>query len=232
MSASAASSGPRQATSGFVARAWRTFGQWLARSRFSTDNGAALLLAIAALATAWSGYQASLWGGVQASRYTESFVLRNRANQLNELAARKRLVDIALFTQWLTAKSEGRPRVAELYEMHFRSQFRPAFELWQRTDSLTMMRTTPFDLPQYATATASEGQHYETMASHALQAGQDANQNSDVYVFITVILANVLFFAGALRPLVAPPLRPLCVLIASLLCCWAVIRLFSTPLAG
>jgi type VI protein secretion system component VasF len=32
---------------------------------------ATVMLAVAALATAWSGYQASLWDGIQSSNYTQ-----------------------------------------------------------------------------------------------------------------------------------------------------------------
>ena len=69
------------------------------------------------------------------------------------------------------------------------------------------------------------------MPRRALDAGQRANDLSDRYVFVTVILASVLFFAGAVRPLVNPQLRGMMVLIAATLLIWAIVRLVGTSVA-
>ena len=51
------------------------------------------------------------------------------------------------------------------------------------------------------------------------------------YVFSTVLFATVLFFAGAVRPLVGPKLRTFMLLFATFLCVTALIRVVTTPVA-
>lgn len=205
--------------------------QLLRRWRWNSDNGAAMVLAFAALATAWSSYQASVWNGVQASSYIQSLVYRAQASRANEDAARSRLVDAALFTRWLEATLDDKPRLVSIYESHFRPGFRTAFEAWLRDDAALTNETTPFDRPEYTSAKMSEAARLEAEASRDLGAGGRANAISDTYFSVTVILALALFFAGALRPLVKPSLRNAVLAFALFLCAWAVTRLITTPVA-
>jgi hypothetical protein len=187
-----------------------------------------LLLAVAALATAWSSYQASVWGGVQAAQYTLSSVLRGKAASASNEAARLRLMDALLFMKWLEASADQRPHLVALYEAHFRSDFRVAFDAWAK-DSTRPENSTPFERGEYHSSKADDGERYDAAANRALQQGQHANDVSDQYVFETVILATVLFFAGAVRPLVGPKLRTFMLLVATLLCLTALIRVVTTP---
>lgn len=204
---------------------WRRF---LSTWHWSSDNAAALLLAFSALATAWSSYQASVWGGVQFAQYTLSSVLRGKATMANDEAARRRLIDVLLFTKWLEASLEQRPKLESLYVTHFRPEFRVAFEAWQ-VDSNRRMNSTPFERADYLSAKTREADSIQRAAGRALEVGQHANAVSDRYVFQTVIFATVLFFAGAVRPLVGPGLRSFLLLFATLLCVAAVTRLVTTP---
>jgi hypothetical protein len=197
----------------------------------NSENFAALLLAIAALATAWSGYQASTWGGIQAAQYTMSSVLRGKAGRASDEAARNRFLDMALFTRWFEANADGRTRLSALYEVHFRPEFRVAFDAWRTTTGGETMASLPFERPEYHLQRARDAEHYDSAAARALDLGQRANDISDAYVFVTVILATVLFFAGAVRPLVAPRTRGIVLLMATLLCLWGLIRLVTEPVA-
>ena len=47
-----------------------------------------MLLSLATLATAWSGYQAALWSGEQSQRYSQASALRVRADEDTSAAAR------------------------------------------------------------------------------------------------------------------------------------------------
>lgn len=87
-----------------------------------------IVLAVAALATAWAGYQAAVWGGVQASQYNRATDYRTQATRATDAAARIRLLDISLFARWLEANVERRGNLMALYEAHFRPELRAAFE--------------------------------------------------------------------------------------------------------
>jgi len=194
-----------------------------------SDDAAALLLALAALGTAWSGYQASVWSGTQAAQYTYSSVLRGKAATKADEVARLRMVDAALFTKWLEAFAERRDTLALYYETHFRPQFRPAFERWRTHAEARDVGATPFEEEDYRRSTSGDVASYDSAATRALNAGQRANDMSDRYVFVTVILASVLFFAGSVRSLVDPRWRALMMAIAGLLGVWAAVLIFTTP---
>lgn len=208
------------------------FKAFLANWRWNSDAGAAILLGVAALGTAWSSYQASVWGGIQASNYTRSSVLRGQASEASDAVARARALDVALFTKWLEAKVDHRPRLAAMYEAHFRSELRKAFDAWRAVvGNNEATTTTPFDRPEYRAAHADEAERLQQQSMRALETGERANHISDIYFFVTVIFATVLFFGGALRPLVPPRFKNVVTFLATLLCIWAVTQLLKAPAA-
>jgi hypothetical protein len=199
--------------------------------RRNLDNIAAILLGIAALATAWSSYQASIWGGIQATQYDRATDMRALANHAADDAARYRMLDVALFAKWLEEYAEGKTRLSDAYRQHFRPEFQPAFKAWFDSDSTVRLSTTPFDMRAYRLQRSIESDSLHVAAERAQKTGQHANQVSDHYVFVTVLLATVLFFAGAVRPLVAHRTQGPILLIAMLFCAWAVARLIQAPVA-
>src|SRR5262249_16703292 len=64
----------------------------------------ALILALVAVATAWSGYQASQWAGERAELYAKASRLRVTAEGLATLAGQERIYDSDTFNSWLAAK--------------------------------------------------------------------------------------------------------------------------------
>ena len=67
------------------------------------DTAAAILLAMAAVATAWSSYQASRWTGEQAKDFSAANAARVESTKVSNLANAQTQIDIALFTQWVGA---------------------------------------------------------------------------------------------------------------------------------
>ena len=61
------------------------------------EIAATVLLSIAVVATAWSGYQAALWDGIQSSLYTQASAARTLASQNNLEANQNRIIDSALW---------------------------------------------------------------------------------------------------------------------------------------
>src|SRR3979490_1670750 len=97
---------------------------------------AALLLSLATLGIAWSGYQAAKWSGLQARRYTQASTARSFANRSATLAAQDRTQDLLNFNRWLEVSTNGDTTLAALYERRFRDEFRPAFAAWLAADPL------------------------------------------------------------------------------------------------
>lgn len=68
----------------------------------------AVILALVAVATAWSGYQAAQWAGKRAEQYAEASRLRVTAEGLATLAGQERIYDSDTFNSWLAAKLDGK----------------------------------------------------------------------------------------------------------------------------
>ncbi len=97
------------------------------------ELGAVLLLSVATVCIAWSGYQAAKWSGLQARRYAQASSARALANRAATLGGQERLQDLTNFNRWLeltTQPTQVNLELAELYSRRFRPEFRPAFQAW------------------------------------------------------------------------------------------------------
>lgn len=159
---------------------------------------AVVLLAIATLGVAWSGYQSARWGGVQSTSYTEAGGARVESTRASARANTEIMVDVSLYTDWLDAYARDDTELADFYRERFREEFKVAFEVWLATDPVSNpdAPSTPFAMSEYQLASEQEADRLEMEANALLDKGKAANQQSDDYVLNTVILVSVLFFAG------------------------------------
>jgi len=173
-----------------------------------------VVMALAAVGTAWAGFQSTKWSGVQANAYAEASVSRTEANQQSTLAGHERIVDVVTYTQWLDALQAEieadpsarpgpayRPRPGSLSGFlynRFRPEFRPAIHAWVATRPLVdpAAPPTPFDMPEYRLASDAESIRLAQRAEQQAALARQANQRSDNYVLTAVFFALVLFFAG------------------------------------
>lgn len=156
------------------------------------------ILAVAALATAWSGYQASLWDGIQSSYYTQASGARTNSAQQRTAANQFRLADLSLFEAYISATLVGSQDVADFYSQRFRDEFRVAFDAWMALDPMNNpdAPSSPLGMPEYQLATDAEADSLQARADELFAAGEDANTISDVYTLTTLLFAAVLFFAA------------------------------------
>jgi len=156
------------------------------------------VLALATVATAWSGYQAARWGGEQSTSYSQAGALRTESVRASNQAGQLIQIDIGLFTNWVNAFAAGDQRLTDFYEDRFRNEFKPAFEAWLATEPVNNPNapSTPFEMPEYQVSAAEESNLLETEASEIFAKGEQANQISDNYILNTVFLASVLFLGG------------------------------------
>ena len=92
-----------------------------------------MILALAAVATAWSGYQASRWHGEQAIAFSHANATRVESTRASNLANAQTEIDVATFTQWVDAYARHEPRLADFYRRRFRGEFQPAVAAWVAT---------------------------------------------------------------------------------------------------
>jgi hypothetical protein len=127
---------------------------------------ATVLLSVAAVATAWSGYQATRWNGEQAKAAGSTNAIRVDAARAQGLSQAQTQVDIATFVQWVDAYALKRTMLADFYFKRFRTEFRPAVNAWLATKPLQNPNAplTPFVMPEYKLAATAEAQRLDAEA--------------------------------------------------------------------
>jgi len=158
----------------------------------------ALLLAVVAVATAWSGYQAARFDGRQAHLYGLSSKYRLLGTQTAGRGGQLQIYDSTTFSFWLQAVTTGNTRTAAAFEKRFRLEFRPAFAAWEKTRPFTNPKAPPGPLvmPQYHNAELAASAKWEAKATAAFETGTAARETGDKYLRNTVLLATVLFLTA------------------------------------
>ena len=159
---------------------------------------AALLLSLATVGIAWSGYQAARWSGVQSERYTQASAARSAANRASTIAANDRTRDLLDFNLWIEAVAVGDQDLADAYQTRFREEFRPAFDTWLSHHGADPVHAidSPQNEKNYVLRNTVIAERAERRAHAVFVEGRDATEHADAYVFSTVFFAVVLFFAG------------------------------------
>ena len=158
----------------------------------------AILLAVVAVATAWSGYQTARWDGRQAHEYGLTNKYRALSNQAATRSGQEELYDTSTFSFWLQATGQGNHEDAALFERRFRPEYRPAFTAWLQTNPFHNPKAPagPILMPQYHNAMAEKAKAYDARATHAFEEGTKARERGDKYLRNTVLLATVLFLTA------------------------------------
>ena len=159
---------------------------------------ATVLLAAAAVATAWSSYQANRWNGENTKASGRVNALRIDAARAQGLAEGQTQVDIGMFFQWVNANATGDQELEDFYADRFRPEFRPAFDAWLETDPLTNADAppTPFAMDEYQLQARTEAEQLDAEAEVMAATVRRNVQRSANYVLAVVLFAVALFFAG------------------------------------
>jgi hypothetical protein len=158
----------------------------------------ALFLAVVAVATAWSGYQAARWDGRQAELYGEASTIRIDADEQLTLGGQQRLLDVSTFNTWIEARSEGRRGLAALYVRRFSPEYRVAFDAWLATRPFANPDAPPGPsfMPEYVNPQIERGSVFNERANRVFDEGTAARRHADDYIRTTVVLATVLFMVA------------------------------------
>ena len=193
---------------------------------------ATLLLAIATLGIAWSGYQGARWNGEAAEEYSAANAARARANIAETDGDQERTQDLLNFNRWLEVTTEGNQELASLYERRFRAEFRPAFEAWLADDPLNnpAAEASPLREAEYKLADLERADELEAQGTEHFESGKDATENTDSYVLTTVFFAAVLFFAGISMRFVWQRMRIAVLVLGWLFLVYAIVLVARLPI--
>ena len=191
----------------------------------------AVILALVAVATAWSGYQAAEWAGKRAEQYAEATRLRITGEGLVTLAGQERIYDSDTFSSWVAAKLNGKEEAAEFFERRFRDEYRPAFAAWLRTDPFKNAQAPsgPIFMPEYHNAKHEQFLSLNKRAAEIADRGTKSGETGDEYVRITVLLATVLLITAIGQRFSFKAVRIAFMILACLLLCLPLLRLLMLP---
>ena len=193
----------------------------------------ALVLAVVAIATAWSGYQAALWTGNQSELYGQASKLRVQAEGAATFANQERLYNASTVVEWLKAEAHNDKKLIGIFERRFLPEFRPAFEAWKKTDPLNNPNAPagPQFMPEYRSSRTETAARLNDQATEAFDQGTRGREYADQYVRATVTLATVLLLIVISQRFKAHRVRVGLLVIAALLLCFPVYHILTLPRA-
>jgi hypothetical protein len=177
------------------------------------DIVATIVMAFAALATAWSAFQSDQWGDTMSFSLSEAAAARTESTRNFTRAGALTEVDVASYIAWLEAAhgeiASGEAEVGEDYVpnptslsgflyLRFRPEFRTAMDAWLATKPLLNPDSppTPFAMEEYQVAEALEAARLQDVAEEKAALAHSADDNDDKYVLSTIIFAGIFLFAG------------------------------------
>ncbi len=168
------------------------------RLEFTIEILEAVILALVALATAWSGFQAAQWDGHQAELYGEANLLSIKAVSLNTSDGQDHLYNTNVLNAWLNANIQGQKQIAQFYERRFLKEYKIAFDAWIKTDPINNSNAPPGPtyVPGYRSSKMKEASNLSREALSKFDQGTKARGIADDYVLNTVFLATVLVLAA------------------------------------
>ena len=190
-----------------------------------------VILAIVAVATAWSGYQAARWDGRQAFLYHEATRIRVEAGLAATLGGQQRLLDVTTFNTWIEARAQGQDQIADLYVDRFSPEFRVAFDAWLQTRPFSDPDAPPGPsfMPEYHNRQIEHAAELNERATEASVTGTEARETADRYVRLTVLFATVLFLVAISQRFTYRAVRLAATSLAGALMIFALIGVITLP---
>jgi len=206
---------------------------WERRQRV-LETTTTVILALAAVGTAWATFQASQWSSKESDAVSASSVARSKAIQATSQGARTEQLDTAIWLQWLSAFRAGDTAQAKFLRDRFRPGLLQAHKIWVAKAVVAPDGTvisapagTPFTEPQYVVPDAVRADALAAEAEHQLAVSQHAASRSTSFVLIAVVLALVLFFAGVATKFRNPRLQAVLVALALIVGVFALVRMLT-----
>jgi hypothetical protein len=157
-----------------------------------------LVLAVVAVATAWTGFQATRWDGRQSYLYGHASSLRFQADAASTYGGQELAADAGIFTAWLEAHAANNVALESQFSRRFTPDFAVAFDAWLKTDPFTNPKAPagPSQMPEYKNPYFDKAATLNNEASTAFDEGTSARDTGDKYVRDTVLFASVLFLVA------------------------------------
>jgi hypothetical protein len=206
------------------------------RRQHMLDSWTAIILALAAVATAWASFQASQWSGTQSDAQSASSTARSDAGRAASEATGDEIVDSQMWLSWLNATASKQTARAHFYEDRFSPTLASAQKQWlagaqlnANGDAVVIPQGTPMDLPIYVVPNEATSRVLAAQAEAKLTEADQASGYSTQFVLLAVLFALVLFFASVATKFAAPRIQALLILLSIALLLFALARMLMLP---
>jgi len=196
------------------------------------ETASAVVLSLAALASSWAVYQASLWEGEEASQYTRASALRIQASRTAIEGDALASAELQVFGAWLEAAARGEDQLAAFYLARFPAGLRAAFDAWAADEPMSNPAAppTPFATPGYRRPGLDASRRLDQQADASYAAGRRASRIGDGFHQSSTVLAAALFFGGIGQVFSRTGPRLVLLAVACLALLAGLLRLFSLPM--
>jgi hypothetical protein len=190
-----------------------------------------VLLAVVAIVTAWSGFQAARWDGEQSLQYGHSSRDRFAADAASTLGDQRHAADAGIFTAWLQAHAAGDEPLQAMLVKRFTPDYKVAFDAWLATDPFERDDAPlgPAVMPEYQNPDLEHAAALNDTASRAFDEGTEAREHGEEYVRNTVLFAMVLFLVAIAQRMKTKALRTSVNVVAVVLATVGIISTISLP---
>nr|WP_194719930.1 hypothetical protein [Cellulosimicrobium arenosum] len=156
------------------------------------------MLGLTAILTAWSGFEASKWGGEMSIAFSRASTQRIVASTEATNAQAARAIDLQVFGLYLEGVADDNDLLADFAEERFTPHFAVAFDEWYASEPLKNpdAAPSPFALESYVPPGQVESAEADERADAYFVRALANNQRGDNYTILTVLFALVLFFGA------------------------------------
>jgi hypothetical protein len=157
-----------------------------------------ILLSVTAVLTAWSGFEASKWGGEMSIAFSRASTQRIEASTERTRSEAARAIDLQVFSLYLEGVANENDELESFARERFTPHFEPAFEEWIASRPLQNPEAalSPFALDAYVPPGEVEAVEADARADEYFDQALTNNQRGDDYTLVTVLFALVLFFGA------------------------------------
>ena len=166
-----------------------------------TEIIAVLLLGVATVGTAWCGYQSSEWNSEQQQLGRRASDERVESNRQFGLALQTIQYDANMIAQYAQAVVDDDTALQTFFKASLiRPEFRPTLDRWEQEVADGRAPSNLLTDQDYLDQQLAGFQEAQARAAATDAESQEAGDNGDDYVVLTLLLAMALFFAWSHRP--------------------------------
>lgn len=156
-----------------------------------------VLLGVASIGSAWSAYQVSRWNGVETDEARVSAAFRIDASREYARATQIVAYDASAVSQFGQAVASGNVELQEfLRQTIIRPGFEPTLQQWRAEIDAGEEPTNLLEKESYLQELFADSSALDAAALDTATRSEEAGNNADGYVRITLFFAMALFFAG------------------------------------